>query len=74
MDKDPKGGGTNKNAGKSTTYCSYCYQSGEFTQPDITAKEMQKFCIGKMKEMGMLGVIAWFFTRSIPRLERWRIT
>ncbi len=43
-------GGTNSDGGKSEDYCSYCYQNDSFYQPDMTAAEMQKFSIEKMKE------------------------
>ncbi len=72
MKKDPTGGGTNADGTKSTMYCSYCYENGEFLQPNITAAEMQKFVKGKLKEMGFPGFIAGFFTRGIPKLERWK--
>jgi len=72
MNKDPLNGGTNSDGSKNTEYCSYCYQDGEFTSPEITtAQEMQKFCIEKMKEMGMSKFMAWLFTRNIPKLKRW---
>jgi len=70
--KDPEHGGTNTDGTKSGMFCSYCYKEGNFTQPDFTAKEMQKFCKEKMKEMGFPGFIAGFFTMGIPRLERWK--
>ncbi len=72
MKKDPQEGGTDADGSKNLKYCSYCYQNGEFTQPDFTAIQMQAFCIGKMKEMGMPGFAAWLFTRGIPKLERWK--
>ncbi len=72
MKKDPEFGGTNEDGSKNEKYCSYCYQSGKFTQPDFNAKQMQDFCIEKMKEMGFPKVVAWVFTRGIPRLERWK--
>jgi len=74
MKKDPQQGGTNKDGSKSPKYCSYCFQSGEFTQPDFTAKEMQDFCIMKMKEMGMPKFVGWLLTRNIPKLDRWKNT
>lgn len=40
LKKSPNGGGTNADGSKSTMYCSYCYDSGKFTQPDITATQM----------------------------------
>ncbi len=73
MKKNPGNGGTNSDGSKSDNYCSYCYQNGAFTSPEIkTAADMQKFCIGKMKEMGTPGFMAWLYTRSIPRLKRWK--
>lgn len=73
MKKDPGNGGTNADGTKNAEYCSYCYQNGAFTSPEIgTAADMQKFCIGKLKEMGMPGFVAWLLTRNIPRLKRWR--
>ena len=74
MKKDPQQGGTNADNSKNLMYCSYCYQNGNFTQPDFDAKQMQEFCIQKMKEMGMPWILAWLFTRNIPRLERWKKT
>lgn len=71
LKKDEKGGGTNADGTTSTMYCSYCYENGSFTQPDFTAKDMQKFSKDKLKEMGFPGFIAGFFTKGIPKLERW---
>lgn len=72
MKKDPDNGGSNADGSKSTEYCSYCYVNGSFTSPEIdTPEAMQRFCIAKLKEMGTPGFLAWFFTRSIPRLKRW---
>ena len=73
MKKDPEGGGTNADGGKNEQYCSYCYQGGEFTAPEIaTAQQMQSFCISKMKQQGFPRPIAWLLTRSIPKLKRWK--
>jgi hypothetical protein len=71
--QDPKGGGTEKNGSKTEKYCSYCYQNGTFTLPEIdTAQKMQALCVEKMREQGMNRFVAWLFTRGIPRLERWK--
>lgn len=70
---DPQGGGTEADGSRSALYCSYCYQSGAFTSPEIdTPEKMQAFCVVKMKEQGMPGFLAWILTRGIPRLSRWR--
>ncbi len=64
--------GTNLDTSKNHDYCHYCYELGEFTQADFSAKDMQDFCIEKMKEMGLPKPIGWLFTRNIPKLKRWR--
>lgn len=71
MSKDPQHGGTNRDGTKSVDYCSYCYIDGAFTFKG-NVKEMQAFCKEKMIEQGSSKFIAWLFTRSIPRLTRWR--
>jgi hypothetical protein len=73
MNKDPKNGGTNSDGTKNLMYCSYCYENGAFTQPDITVDEMKALVKGKMKEMGFPGFLAGFFTKGIPKLERWEM-
>ena len=38
----------------------------------VTAEQMQERVKGKLKEFGMPGFVAGFFTRRIPMLERWK--
>ena len=71
LKKDPELGGTNADGSKSIEYCSRCYQQGSFTRPNFTAKEMQTLCIQKMIELKFPRLIAWIFTRNIPKLNRW---
>ncbi len=71
LNKDPQHGGTNADGSKSTIYCSFCYENGRFTQPNITVEEMQAFVKGKLKEMGFPGFLAGMFTKGIPKLKRW---
>jgi len=35
MNSDPQKGGTEKDGTKNDKYCSYCYQNGKFTSPEI---------------------------------------
>ena len=70
--KDPQGGGTEADGSLSVKYCSYCYQHGVFTTPNMTALEMQKFVAAKLKEMHYPAFIARFFAKGIPELERWK--
>lgn len=72
LKKDPKGGGTNADGSKSTMYCSYCYEHGKFTQPNMTVDEMRTFVKGKLKEFGFPGFLGGFLTMNIPGLERWK--
>jgi len=70
--KDPHGGGTNADGTQSQDYCSYCFVNGIFTGPDFTAQEMQKFCVQKLQEQGVIKPLAWLLTRNIPSLKRWK--
>lgn len=72
LNKDEKGGGTNADGSKSTMYCSKCYENGAFINPNITVSEMQDLVKGKLKEFGFPGFIAGWFTKGIPKLERWK--
>ncbi len=74
MRKDKSGGGTEKDGSLSNKYCSMCYKDGNFLTPEDVdnPKKMQDFCIKEMKKAGFNGLLAWFATRSIPKLERWK--
>ncbi|MFA5776745.1 MAG: zinc ribbon domain-containing protein [Patescibacteria group bacterium] len=71
LSKDPQGGGNNKDGSTNPEYCSFCYQNGEFTNPNITLEQMQMLCVGKLKEMHFPGFIAKFLTKDLPTLKRW---
>ncbi|MCG3121341.1 MAG: hypothetical protein ALAOOOJD_04390 [bacterium] len=72
LKRDEKLGGTNADGSKSMMYCSRCYENGKFTLPDFTVEQMQALVKEKLKEMGFPGFIAGVFTKSIPKLERWK--
>ena len=72
LKKDEKGGGSNADGSKSTMYCSRCYEGGKFINPNITLSEMKDKVKSKMKEMGFGGLMAWFFTSNMHKLERWK--
>ena len=71
LKKSPNGGGTNSDGSISKQYCAYCYENGQFKQPNISAEEMQEFVKNKMKEIGFPGFLAGFFVNGIPKLARW---
>lgn len=70
--KDEKGGGTEKDGQKSKLYCSHCYEYGEFTLPNITVDEMKQLVEDKIVSFGFPRFLSKFFTRNIPKLERWK--
>ena len=72
MDQDPGKGGSNADGTKSTSYCSYCYDKGEFRDDFTTSGQMVDFVKGKLKEQGYGFFKRWFYTSHIPRLERWK--
>ena len=72
LKKDEQGGGSNADGTKSVMYCSKCYEHGKFTKPNMTVTEMQTLVKDKLKEFGFPGFLAGFFTKNIPKLERWK--
>ncbi len=72
LNKDPNGGGTELDGTLSKKYCSICYADGQFVHPGVSASEFQEYCVKALKEKGMPHIMAWLFTRGIPRLERWQ--
>ena len=71
LSKDAQGGGTEADGSRSTQYCSHCYLSGRFTEPNLTADQMVAKVQSKMKEMHIPGFLARSFTKDIPSLKRW---
>lgn len=69
---DPAHGGTNADGTINRTYCSYCFQNGEFMYKGTDVKAFQKFCRQKMIEGGHNKFSAWLFTRGMKRLDRWK--
>ncbi|TRZ56586.1 MAG: hypothetical protein D4S02_15245 [Rhodocyclaceae bacterium] len=72
MSRDPRAGGTNSDGTKNTEYCSLCLVQGTFTGPELTARQMQDFCAGKLREKGIPRPLAWSLKRNIPKLNRWK--
>ena len=70
MKKD-EGRGTEVDGSRSAKFCSHCYIGGQFTLPSITAGQMQERVRDKLVEMGFPKFLTGFFTRGIPKLERW---
>jgi Putative zinc ribbon domain len=54
---------------RQTEYCGYCYQSGKFTEPNLSCEEMISKVKMKLKEMKIPGFIANYFAKEIPQLK-----
>ena len=72
LKKDPQGGGTEADGTLCQTYCSICYDQGAFRHPDVSVSEFQAQCVAALQRSGMPKIMAWLFTRGIPRLGRWQ--
>jgi len=72
LKRDVQGGGTNADGSKSAQYCSHCFMSDQFVLPDLTVEQMRARVREKLMSMGFPAFLAGFFTRGIPKLERWR--
>lgn len=71
LNRDPEGGGLEADGTRSQTYCSLCYDGGAFRHPGVTVQEFQAHCMTALTDKGMPRIMAWAFTRSIPKLARW---
>lgn len=71
-DKDPNGGGTNADQTLSDTFCSYCYQKGQFVQPSWTVAEMQAYVMKVLAKKGVPEFLGKMLTKGISELERWK--
>ena len=64
--------GTEQDGSKNSEYCTYCYEAGEFKQPDISLQEMTDLCTGFMVQEGMPEVTArQMLAKQLPSLKRW---
>ena len=64
--------GTEKDGARSNEYCVYCYENGEFKQPDMTIEDMINVCVPHMKEDGMSEDKARTLLKQfLPTLKRW---
>ena len=66
--------GTNADGSKTDEYCSFCFQTGEFTNPTQTLEEMIESSIENMtRDLNMPPEKAAELANSfIPTLRRWQ--
>jgi hypothetical protein len=66
--------GTEKNGGKSTLYCIYCYKDGAFTAPELTLEDMQDHIREELQHSGAAEEIIREALDRAPLLIRWQVT
>ena len=71
MARDPEGGGLEKMVADQRNIALYVMVMGRFITRAMTSKII-KMVVNTMVENGWRRPVAWFFTREIPTLERWR--
>ncbi|MDF2570017.1 MAG: transcriptional regulator [Sporomusa sp.] len=64
--------GTESSGAKTEEYCMYCYEGGQFKQPDLTIEGMIETCVPHMKGHGLTEAAARKLLRDhLPKLKRW---
>ncbi|MEW6003076.1 MAG: zinc ribbon domain-containing protein [Nitrospirota bacterium] len=65
--------GTNADGSKNEYYCCFCFQKGDFTNPDLTLEQMIDKLVGFADRMGMTQAQAKELAQTvIPKLKRWK--
>ena len=66
--------GTNADGSKSEEYCTYCFQGGAFTEPDISMQEMINKCVTIMNQLKIMpeDQARDLMEKTIPLLKRWK--
>ena len=64
--------GTNADGSLNHEYCKYCYQNGQFTDPEMTMEEMIDLTVRVMEEKRMSSDLIEQTKQYIPMLKRWR--
>ncbi len=73
LKQDQQGGGLELDGSKSKMYCSFCYDKGDFTCPNIDSQGMRKMVIDIMKDkIKIPKFIGKLLTLNIKNLERWK--
>ncbi len=74
LDKDPNYGGTNADKSISDTYCSFCYQDGQFLDEGISLQEkIEKNVQIAVSKLNIPENKAREMAESLlPKLDRWK--
>jgi hypothetical protein len=68
---EPKLMGIEKDGSKSTIYCIYCYQDGEFTHPEMTIEEMKQHVRSELYNIHATELVISKAVARVPHLSRW---
>lgn len=65
--------GSESDGSKSAEYCTYCYQDGNFTAPDITLDQMKEKAVNILVDKKGMQVLQakMLVNMFIPKLKRW---
>lgn len=65
--------GTNTDKSRNEEFCTYCYQNGNYTNPNIAMDQMITGCVGMMVKFGTPEALAKEqMQQLIPTLKRWK--
>ena len=66
--------GTDQHGKRAEEYCKYCFQQGNFTDPQIDVKGMINKCVDIMMHSGVMPEqhIRETLSAVIPSLKRWQ--
>ena len=68
---DPELHGTELDGSTSTEYCKFCYQLGQFTNPNLTMSEMKDRLMSKMDNLNLPEHAVQEALKRFPHLRRW---
>ncbi|UKJ06714.1 zinc ribbon domain-containing protein [Solitalea lacus] len=64
--------GTEHDGSKSAEFCKFCYENGEFTNPDMTLDEMRECIIEQMEKECIPTDIIETAVNRLQHLKRWK--
>jgi hypothetical protein len=68
----PEDFGTNTNQSKNEEYCTYCFQNGNFTNPNLNLDQMIEKLVSMHDRMGITEELARKMANTnLPKLRRW---
>lgn len=66
--------GTHKDGSETQEYCKFCFQDGEYLQPELTMDDMIQMSISNMTQDLQIGQqkAEMLARQVIPNLKRWK--